>query len=73
MLGIIPLELDGEHAGIEIRGGLGFGDSETLILLPAYCSQHGHHHRGDDAFAVLVPPPFEGLEIRFILHMICHA
>ena len=73
MLGVIPFELDGEHAGIEIRGSLGFRGSEPLILLPAHGSQHGHHDCGDDAFAILVPPPFQCREIRLILHMFCHA
>ena len=57
LLGVIAFDLDGEHAGIKIRGGFGFRGSEPLILLPAHRPQHGHHDCGDDAFAVLIPPP----------------
>ena len=50
-----------------------FSPGPNNVLCAAHGSQHGHHYRGNDAFTVLVPPPFEGLEILLILHMICHA
>ena len=43
-------------------------NNRDALVLPC-----GHRYCADEAFAILIPPPFKCREIRLILHMFCHA